>query len=138
MACRTDDLVGEIEKLIESEPLAIPDPDASVAERVAEVLKHIVGRFAGLAPRARVRARSKSVSLNIYIPVYVLDRARTYARGLLITFPRCSSRTSLPGVVSEGVAEVETADGSDENAKCGDQQNLHDVFSFFVFCERFP
>ena len=56
LACRTDDLVGEIEKLIESEPLAIPDPDASVAERVAEVLKHIVGRFAGLAPRARVRA----------------------------------------------------------------------------------
>ena len=32
--------------------------------------------------------------------------------------------------MSEGVAEVETADGSDENAKCGDQQNLHDVFSF--------
>ena len=65
-------------------------------------------------------------------------------RGLLITFPllitlpRCSFRTSLSGVVSEGVAEVETADGSDENAKCGDQQNLHDVFSFLVFCERFP
>ena len=71
LACRTDDLVGEIEKLIESEPLAIPDPDASVAERVAEVLKHIVGRFAGLAPRARVRARAKRVSWNIYIPVYV-------------------------------------------------------------------
>ena len=75
LACRADDLVGEIEKLIESEPLAIPDPDASVAERVAEVLKHIVGRFAGLAPRARVRARSsarsKRVSWNIYIPVYV-------------------------------------------------------------------
>ena len=44
---------------------------ASVAERVAEVLKHIVGRFAGLAPRARVRARSKRVSWNVYIPVYV-------------------------------------------------------------------
>ena len=48
----------------------------------------------------------------------------------MITLPRCSFCTSLSGVVSEGVAEVETADGSDENAKCGDQQNLHDVFSF--------
>ena len=47
----------------------------------------------------------------------------------MITLPP-SFRTSLSGVVSEGVAEVETADGSDENAKCGDQQNLHDVFSF--------
>ena len=71
LACRTDDLVGEIEKLIESEPLAIPDPDAAVPEGIAEVLKHTVGRFAGLAPRARVRARSKRVSWNIYIPVYV-------------------------------------------------------------------
>ena len=68
---RADDLVGEIEKLIESEPLAIPDPDASVAERVTEVLKHIVGRFAGLAPRARVRARSKRGFWNTCIPVYV-------------------------------------------------------------------
>ena len=48
----------------------------------------------------------------------------------MITLPRCSFCTSLSGVVSEGVAEVETADGSDENAKCGDQQNLHDVFAF--------
>ena len=56
---------------------------------------------------------------------------------MLITLPP-SFRTSLSGVVSEGVAEVETADGSDENAKCGDQQNLHDVFSFLVFFERFP
>ena len=117
LACRTDDLVGEIEKLIESEPLAIPDPDASVAERVAEVLKHIVGRFAGLAPRARVRARSIESFLEYLYSRLRLDRARTYARGLLITLPRCSFRTSLSGVVSEGVAEVETADGSDENAE---------------------
>ena len=71
LACRTDDLVGEIEKLIEAEPLTVPDPDAAAPEGVAEVLQHIVGRFAGLAPRARVRARSKRVSWNIYIPVYV-------------------------------------------------------------------
>ena len=39
--------------------------------------------------------------------------------------------------MSEGVAEVETADGSDENAKCGDQQNLHDVFFFLSFLKGF-
>ena len=68
---RADDFVCEIEKPVEAEPLTVPDPDASVAERVAEVLKHIVGRFAGLAPRARVRARSKRGFWNTCIPVYV-------------------------------------------------------------------
>ena len=53
---------------------------------------------------------------------------------MLITLPRCSFRTSLSGVVSEGVAEVETADGSDENAKCGDQQRL--ARGFFKFFEK--
>ena len=48
---------------------------------------------------------------------------------MLITLPP-SFRTSLSGVLADFIAEVETADGSDENAKCGDQQNLHDVFSF--------
>ena len=86
MACRTDDLVGEIEKLIESEPLAIPDPDASVAERVAEVLKHIVGRFAGLAPRARVRARSTCArGLREFPGIFIFpstSRPRARTRGV--------------------------------------------------------
>ena len=71
LACRTDDLVGEIEKQIEAEPLTVPDPDAAVPERIAEVLEDVVRRLAGLAPRARVRARSKRGFWNTCIPVYV-------------------------------------------------------------------
>ena len=68
---RADDFVCEVEKPVEAEPLTVPDPDAAVPEGIAEVLKHIVGRFAGLSRRARGRARSKRVAWNIYIPVYV-------------------------------------------------------------------
>ena len=82
LACRTDDLVGEIEKLIESEPLAIPDLDASVAERVAEVLKHIVGRFAGLAPRARVREGPVDSFSAVFISHLAFRRpCRFHSRG---------------------------------------------------------
>ena len=69
-----DDLVGEIEDGIESDPLAVPHPDAAVAPPVAEVLEHVVRRLAGLAPgalHARARTRPTSLSWNVYIPVYV-------------------------------------------------------------------
>ena len=42
----------------------------------------------------------------------------------MITLPRCSFRTSLSGVVSEGVAEVETYPKADRNRNRGGQQNL--------------
>ena len=71
-----DDLVGEVEEGVEANPLAVPHPDAAVSPPVAEVLKRVVRRLAGLAPGAfesltRARTRSTSPSWNVYIPVYV-------------------------------------------------------------------
>ena len=65
LAGGTDDFVGEVEEGVEPEPLAVPHPDATVAEGVAEVLENVVGRLACLTPRARVRARSKSPYWNL-------------------------------------------------------------------------
>ena len=61
----TDDFVGEVEEGGETESLAVPHPDAMVAKGTAEVLENVVGRLARLAPRARVRARSKSPYRNL-------------------------------------------------------------------------
>ena len=68
---RADDFVCEVEKPVEAEPLTVPDPDAAVPEGIAEVLEDVVRRLARLAPRARVRARSKRGFWNTCIPVYV-------------------------------------------------------------------
>ena len=68
---RADDLVGEVEERVESKALAVPHPDAAVPEGVAEVLEDVVRRLARLAPRARVRARSRRGFWNTCIPVYV-------------------------------------------------------------------
>ena len=63
-------------------------------------------------------------------------------RGLLITFPllitlpRCSFRTSLSGVVSEGVAEVETYPKADRNRNRGGQQNLCWCHLLFLLFEQ--
>ena len=56
-----------------------------VAE-VAVVVPRGIGFALRLAPRARVRARSKRGFWNTCIPVYVINRARP-REGLLITFP---------------------------------------------------
>ena len=71
LAGRADDLVGEVEEEPQSETLAVPHPDAAVPEGVAEVLEDVVRRLARLAPRARVRARSRRGFWNTCIPVYV-------------------------------------------------------------------
>ena len=94
---RADDFVCEVEKPVEAEPLTVPDPDAAVPEGIAEVLEDVVRRLARLAPRARVRARSKEGLLEYLYSRLRLNRARAYARGLLITFP---GRLSGPATVN--------------------------------------
>ena len=55
---------------------------------------------------------------------------------MLITLPRCSFRTSLSGVVSEGVAEVETYPKADRNRNRGGQQNLCWCHLLFLLFEQ--
>jgi hypothetical protein len=75
---RTDYLVGDVEKDIKPDAAAVPNPDATVTALVAEMLKHIVGGFASLPPRAKqlfalahAPARSKSNTLTSIYTAYV-------------------------------------------------------------------
>ena len=54
----------------------------------------------------------------------------------MITLPRCSFRTSLSGVVSEGVAEVEASPKADRHANRGNQQNVCWCHLLFLLFEQ--